>query len=55
MDTTPSMNAAQEKAFATINDNWPIASWTVEADGVHFECDDGDKGIIEEDGTWDWT
>jgi hypothetical protein len=52
--TKEPMNAAQEGAFADINNNYPIATWEVRDGIVYFEADDGDTGTISDDGTWGW-
>lgn len=49
------MNPAVGTTFQYINNNWPIAEYTVEGDGsVVFTCDDGDSGTIDNTGKWDW-
>jgi hypothetical protein len=43
------MNDAQESAWASINDRWPIATTGLMPDGtVSFTCDNGDTGVIYE-------
>lgn len=55
MDDQGVMTAAQETAWANINNQWPIAKYHVNRDGnVEFTCDNGDSGLILADGEWDW-
>ena len=50
------MTAEQETAWAEINNSWPIATSGIQPDStVSFTCDDGDTGVIELDGSWEWT
>lgn len=49
------MNEAQARTYQRINDSWPVEKHTVEDDGtVLVECEDGDRALIEADGSWDW-